>query len=82
MGERAKMSMMSNIPTTVCSVKQYIGRDHAEINDRERGFQMAPIVEADREVGFQLPVDGEPQQFTATEVASMMFQDLRDIAEI
>lgn len=81
MGERAKMSMMSHIPTTVRNIKQYVGRDTTEIDERERGFQMAPIAEADREVGFELPVDGEPRIFTATEVAAMMFQDLRDIAE-
>jgi heat shock protein 4 len=81
MGERAKMSMMSNIPTTVQNVKQYIGKDIAEITEREKSFQSCPIVAADREVGFTLPVDGVPRTFNATEVCAMMFQDLRDIAE-
>lgn len=81
MGERAKMSMMGNIPTTVRNVKQYIGKDEKEITDRERNFQMCPIVSGDREVGFSLPVDGELKTFNATEVCAMMFQDLRDIAE-
>jgi heat shock protein 4 len=80
-GERAKMSMMGNIPTTVRNVKQYIGKDEKEITDRERNFQMCPIVSGDREVGFSLPVDGELKTFNATEVCAMMFQDLRDIAE-
>jgi heat shock protein 4 len=81
MGERAKTSMMANIPRTVRNVKQYIGKDEKEITERERRFQMAPIVSADREVGFTLPVDGEDRTFNATEVCAMMFQDLRDIAE-
>merc|ERR1719379_2076830 len=81
MGERAKSSMMSNIPTTVKNVKQYVGKDIAEITDRERGYQTATIVEGDREAGFQLPVDGNNRNFNASEVAAMMFQDLRDIAE-
>merc|ERR1712028_148405 len=81
MGERAKMSMMGNIPTTVRNVKQYIGKDEKEITDRERNFQMCPIVSGDREVGFSLPVEGEMRTFNATEVCAMMFQDLRDIAE-
>merc|ERR1711957_609844 len=69
MGERAKMSMMGNIPTTVRNVKQYIGKDEKEITDRERNFQMCPIV------------SGEMRTFNATEVCAMMFQVLRDIAE-
>lgn len=81
MGERAKSSMMSNIPTTVKNVKQYVGKDIAEITDRERGYQTATVVEGDREAGFQLPVDGNNRNFNASEVAAMMFQDLRDIAE-
>merc|ERR1711957_1160527 len=81
MGERAKMSMMGNIPSTVRNVKQYIGKDEKEITDRERNFQMCPIVSGDREVGFSLPVEGEMRTFNATEVCAMMFQDLRDIAE-
>merc|ERR1719160_1415063 len=67
MGERAKSSMMSNIPTTVKNVKQYIGKDIAEVTDREKALQTASIAQADKEVGFELPVDGEPRVFNASE---------------
>merc|ERR1712195_158279 len=46
MGERAKMSMMGNIPTTVRNVKQYIGQDLRDIAEAECGERTTDMVVA------------------------------------
>merc|ERR1712195_357833 len=46
MGERAKMSMMGNIPTTVRNVKQYIGKDERDIAEAECGERTTDMVVA------------------------------------
>jgi len=83
LGEAAKVGVNSNIKGTVKNIKRYIGRSLAEPDlATEERSQCASVVAMDREVGFELPVDGEMQQFEATKVAGMMFQDLKAIAEL
>jgi heat shock protein 4 len=83
LGETAKTSMMSNIQNTVRSIKRYIGRSLLEPDlKNEEVLQMAQVVDGEREVAFKVNIAGEEKLYEATKMCSMMFQDLRAIAEL
>jgi len=83
LGEAGKTGIISNIKGSVKNIKRYIGRSLAEPGlEEELQYQCAKVCDGEREVAFDVQFEGQQQQFEATTVCGMMFQDLKSIAEL
>jgi len=81
-GESAKTQETSNFKNTIGSLKRLIGRnaDDPEISIVEKKFINAALVNTNGTVGVQVNYVGEPQVFSATQLAGMYLGKLRDTA--
>ncbi|KAI0241099.1 adenyl-nucleotide exchange factor sse1 [Massospora cicadina] len=82
LGESAKTQEISNLKNTVGSLKRIIGRrlDDPEIQELEKRFISADLVDVDGEVGVKVSYQGEPRTFSATQLMAMYLGKLRDTA--
>jgi heat shock 70kDa protein 4 len=81
-GEPAKTQEISNFRNTVGSLKQLIGRtiNDTEVQEVEKMFMNATLVDVGGTVGVQVNYLGEKQTFSATQLVGMYFGKLRDTA--
>ncbi|ELU42477.1 heat shock protein Hsp88 [Rhizoctonia solani AG-1 IA] len=81
MGEAAKTLETSNFKNTVGSLKRLIGRSlsEPEINDVEKQYLNAQLVDVNGTVGVKVNYLGEPTTFSATQLVAMYLGKLRDI---
>ncbi|KAF8871912.1 heat shock protein 70 family [Mucidula mucida] len=81
-GEAAKTQETSNFRNTIGSLKRLVGRtlSDAEVQDVEKKFINATLVDVQGCVGVQVNYVGEPQTFSATQLVAMYLAKLRDIA--
>ncbi|KAM6501560.1 Heat shock protein 70 family [Amanita muscaria] len=81
-GEAAKTQETSNFKNTIGSLKRLIGRtvDEQEIQEIEKKFINAKLVDAGRTVGAELSYLGEKHVFSATQLVGSFLGKLRDIA--
>ncbi|GLB45075.1 putative heat shock protein 70 family protein [Lyophyllum shimeji] len=81
-GEAAKTQETSNFRNTIGSLKRLIGRKFTdpEIQEIEKQFINATLVDVDGNVGVEVNYLGEKQRFSATQLVAMFFAKLRDIA--
>ncbi|KAF8069980.1 heat shock protein 70 family [Lyophyllum atratum] len=81
-GESAKTQETSNFRNTIGSLKRLIGRkfDDPEIQEVEKQFINATLVDVDGTVGVEVTYMGEKQRFSATQLTAMFFGKLRDTA--
>ncbi|TFK62051.1 heat shock protein 70 [Pluteus cervinus] len=81
-GESAKTQETSNFKNTIGSLKRLIGRTFSdpEVQNVEKKFMNAQLVDAQGTVGVQVNYLGERQTFSATQLVGMYFGKLRDIA--
>ncbi|TRM70233.1 heat shock protein 70 family [Schizophyllum amplum] len=80
-GEAAKTQETSNFKNTIGSLKRLIGRTFAdpEVQEVEKKFLNAKLVDVQGTVGVQVNYLGEPHTFTATQLVAMYIAKLRDI---
>ncbi|WFC97737.1 adenyl-nucleotide exchange factor sse1 [Malassezia yamatoensis] len=83
-GESAATAQTSNFKNTVGSLKRLVGRkfDDKEVQEIEKKFIYAELVDAGGEVGVKVNYAGEPHVFSATQVLAMYLAKLRDTAQI
>ncbi|KAG5341034.1 Heat shock pss like protein [Termitomyces sp. T112] len=81
-GEAAKTQETSNFKNTIGSLKRLIGRTLAdsEVQEIEKKFINAQLVDVNGTVGVEVNYAGERQQFSATQLVAAYFGKLRDIA--
>ncbi|KAI0001358.1 heat shock protein [Russula compacta] len=81
-GEPAKTQEISNFRNTVGSLKRLLGRTvhDVEIQQVEKAYTHANLVDVDGSVGVQVSHLGESATFSATQLVGMYFGRLRDIA--
>ncbi|KAF8626810.1 hypothetical protein AX17_006467 [Amanita inopinata Kibby_2008] len=81
-GESAKTQETSNFKNTIGSLKRLIGRtvDDPDIQQIEKKYMNASLVNAQGTVGTEVNYVGERQTFSATQLVAMYFGKLRDIA--
>ncbi|CAJ0639037.1 2219_t:CDS:2 [Entrophospora sp. SA101] len=81
LGEAAKTQEISNFKNTVASLKRLAGRTYLdkEIQDIEKHFINADLVDAHGQVGVKIRYLGEEKIFSATQLISMYFTKLKDI---
>ncbi|EPQ29913.1 uncharacterized protein PFL1_02586 [Pseudozyma flocculosa PF-1] len=80
LGEAAATAQTSNFKNTVGSLKRLVGRtlQDAEIQEIEKQFINAELVDAKGEVGVKVRLAGEEQVFSATQLMAMYLGKLRD----
>ncbi|RDB16763.1 Heat shock protein hsp88 [Hypsizygus marmoreus] len=83
-GEAAKTQETSNFRNTIGSLKRLIGRTFSdpEVQEVEKKFINATLVDVDGTVGVEVTYLGEKQRFSATQLVAMYFSKLRDIAAV
>ncbi|CAJ0831889.1 1117_t:CDS:2 [Entrophospora sp. SA101] len=81
LGEAAKTQEISNFKNTVASLKRLAGRTYLdkEIQDIEKQFINADLVDAKGQVGVKVQYLGEEKIFSATQMISMYFTKLKEI---
>ncbi|CUA66922.1 Heat shock protein homolog pss1 [Schizosaccharomyces pombe 972h-] [Rhizoctonia solani] len=81
MGEAAKTLETSNFKNTIGSLKRLIGRSltEPEINEVEKQYINAQLVDVDGSVGIKVNYLGEQNTFSATQLVAMYLGKLRDI---
>ncbi|CAK5274244.1 unnamed protein product [Mycena citricolor] len=81
-GESAKTQETSNFKNTIGSLKRLIGRtlNDSEIQNVEKKYLNAALVDVEGTVGVQVNYVGERQSFSATQLVGMYLGKLRDIA--
>ncbi|KAK7052353.1 heat shock protein [Favolaschia claudopus] len=81
-GESAKTQETSNFRNTIGSLKRLLGRtlNDPEVQDVEKKFINATLVDVQGGVGVEVNYVGERQQFSATQLTAMYLGKLRDIA--
>ncbi|KAF9025396.1 heat shock protein 70 [Hymenopellis radicata] len=81
-GEAAKTQETSNFRNTIGSLKRLVGRtlSDPEVQDVEKKFINATLVDVQGSVGVEVNYVGEPQTFSATQLVAMYLAKLRDIA--
>lgn len=81
-GESAKTQEISNLKNTTGCLKRLLGRrlHDPEIQEIEKKFIYANLVEVDGEVGIEVNYVGERQSFSAKQLSAMYLAKLRDIA--
>ncbi|KAJ7049452.1 heat shock protein 70 family [Mycena amicta] len=79
-GESAKTQETSNFKNTVGSLKRLIGRtvNDPEIQEVEKKFLNATLVDVQGSVGVEVNYVGERQSFSATQLVAMYLGKLRD----
>ncbi|WFC94414.1 adenyl-nucleotide exchange factor sse1 [Malassezia brasiliensis] len=82
-GEAAATAQTSNFKNTVGSLKRLVGRkfDDEAIQNFEKQFIYAELVDAGGEVGVKVNYAGEQHVFSATQVLAMYLAKLRDTAQ-
>ncbi|KAI0338231.1 heat shock protein [Trametopsis cervina] len=82
LGESAKTLEISNFRNTIGSLKRLIGRtiSDPEIEQVEKKFTHATLVDVGGSVGAQVTYLGEKHTFSATQLTGAYFGKLRDIA--
>ncbi|VDC07564.1 unnamed protein product [Peniophora sp. CBMAI 1063] len=82
LGEAAKTGEISNFRNTVGSLKRLVGRtvNDSEIQEYEKKFTLATLVDVDGSVGAEVTYQGEKQRFTATQLLGAYLGKLRDTA--
>lgn len=82
-GEGAATAQTSNFKNTVGSLKRLIGRtfDDEGIQNLEKQFIYAELVDANGEVGVKVNYGGEPHVFSATQLLAMYLAKLRDTTQ-
>ncbi|KAH7339517.1 putative heat shock protein [Rhizoctonia solani] len=80
-GEAAKTLETSNFKNTIGSLKRLIGRSlsEPEINEVEKQYINAQLVDVDGSVGVKVNYLGEQNTFSATQLVAMYLGKLRDI---
>ncbi|TFK20742.1 heat shock protein [Coprinopsis marcescibilis] len=81
-GESAKTQETSNFKNTVGSLKRCLGRtlNDAQIQDYEKKFINAKLLDVNGSVGTEVNFLGERVQFSYTQLVAMYLGKLRDIA--
>ncbi|EAU90789.1 heat shock protein [Coprinopsis cinerea okayama7 len=81
-GEAAKTQETSNFKNTVGSLKRCLGRtlNDVQIQNYEKKFINAKLVDVNGQVGTEVTFLGEKQQFSYTQLVGMYLGKLRDIA--
>ncbi|EIN11202.1 heat shock protein 70 [Punctularia strigosozonata HHB-11173 SS5] len=84
LGEAAKTQETSNFKNTVGSLKRLIGRtlNDPEVQEYEKKFLNAKLVDVNGTVGVQVNYVGEPHTFSATQLTAMYLNKLKDIASV
>lgn len=79
-GEGAKTLEISNYKNTIGSLKRLIGRTSSdpEIQEIEKKFITAQLVDIKGSVGVKVNYVGEPAEFSATQLVATYFGKLRD----
>lgn len=81
-GEAAATMQTSNFKNTIGSLKRLIGRtlQDRDVQEYEKSFINAELVDAKGEVGVKVRFGGEEQVFSATQLMGMYLGRLRDTA--
>ncbi|PWN41894.1 putative heat shock protein [Ceraceosorus guamensis] len=80
LGEGAATMQTSNFKNTIGSLKRLVGRTFASLEEEEKKFINAELVDAKGEVGVKVRFANEQRVFSATQLLAMYLGKLRDQA--
>ena len=80
-GQAAKRQAVTNPKNTIYSVKRFIGRKYAEVQDEIKNFPYT-IIKGDNDgVLIECDVNGKKERFTPEQISAMVLQQLKADAE-
>ncbi len=80
-GEAAKRQAVTNPRNTVYSVKRFMGRKFAEVQEEIKRVPYKVVRAANGDAAVEVDVDGKPQQFSPPEISAMILAKLKADAE-
>ena len=80
-GEAAKRQAVTNPRNTVYSVKRFMGRKFAEVQEEIKRVPYKVVRAANGDAAVEVEVDGKPQQFSPPEISAMILAKLKADAE-
>ncbi|KAI9816254.1 MAG: adenyl-nucleotide exchange factor sse1 [Pycnora praestabilis] len=83
LGEPAKTQEISNLKNTVGSLKRLAGRSLKDPDVQiEQDYVSAPLVDVNGQVGAEVTYMGKKEQFTATQLVSMLLSKVKATASV
>ena len=80
-GQAAKRQAVTNPKNTIYSVKRFIGRKYAEVQDEIKNFPYTIIKGENDGVLIECDVNGKKERFTPEQISAMVLQQLKADAE-
>ena len=80
-GQAAKRQAVTNPKNTIYSVKRFIGRKYAEVQDEIKNFPYTILKGENDGVVIECEVNGKKERFTPEQISAMVLQQLKADAE-
>ncbi len=80
-GQAAKRQAVTNPKNTIYSVKRFIGRKFAEVQDEIKNFPYTVVKGKNDGILIECEVNGKTEQFTPEQISAMVLQQLKADAE-
>lgn len=80
-GQAAKRQAVTNPKNTIYSVKRFIGRKFAEVQDEIKNFPYTILEGKNGGILIECDVNGKKEQFTPEQISAMVLQQLKADAE-
>ncbi len=80
-GEAAKRQAVTNPRNTIDSVKRFMGRKFAEVQEELKRVPYKVVKAANGDAAVEVEVDGKPQTFSPPEISAMILAKLKADAE-
>jgi len=80
-GEAAKRQAVTNPRNTIYSVKRFMGRKFAEVQEELKRVPYKVVKAANGDAAVEVEVDGKPQTFSPPEISAMILAKLKADAE-
>src|SRR5205809_4365850 len=81
-GDAAKRQAITNSKNTVYSIKRFMGRKYAEVEEERKRVPYKVVSASNGDAYVEVEVDGKPKQFSPAEVSAMILGKLKADAEM
>ena len=81
-GDAAKRQAVTNSKNTVYSIKRFMGRKYAEVEEERKRVPYKVVAAANGDAAVEVEVDGKPKQFSPAEISAMVLAKLKTDAEM
>jgi len=81
-GDAAKRQAVTNSKNTIYSIKRFMGRKYAEVEEERKRVPYKVVAAANGDAGVEVEVDGKPKVFSPAEISAMVLGKLKTDAEM